>query len=853
MNIEKVFIVPYSHLDWGWGYYLGPSIRDINRANSRIIRDALGMLEKFPEYKWCGIDKVYCLATFWIEHPEMRDKVRHFIMENRLDIAGGMVSTPHLLGISSTHCSGESFIRNIVYGRSILEDLIGFKFKNIVLQINDVTGIFSQLPQIAVKCGYRYLKFERPFEVYNKINLPLDFLCESPDGSRILCNRVPYGTSWRPDTCGDFEECRKKFLRYLEELSKFSRINFLLVYQGGDWDPPHEELVKFVDEWNRRGLKPRLEISTPTEYFETISKKGFPVIKGSLDNVSWAALYGIAGDKLRRLQKEACDLLLTCERFLTVASLMGCSYPFRLLKGLWLREVLWEDHNTLAYLYPSDLEVALRDIRYIKEEALKLLENALNVIAGNIGIKSDDRYIPVVVFNQLEWDRSDIVSARIKFRLFNGYKYFRLIDKNGKEVPYQILNIEYDLDGSIREVSVIFKADVPAFGYNTYYAVLADTKPSFNTHTRCFESEESGRTTYIIENDFFRIRIVNGHLTSIFDKRLARELLKSESNLFMGNSILCEKVVNGSQGLTGEVEKILNSSNMFSPDRIEIVEDGPVRAVLRVSFTYLENPLAMEIILYEGIPRIEFRTIIEARKTGRRFRVVFPLNVENGVLSVDKPFNVERIKPEKEIYEGGERSWGKMGRVFGAYSWADLSSNGFGAALISRQNAGFILENNMLSSILLLTVTPDPLGRFRKCSEFIGLGIHKFEYAIYPHEGDVYSGKVYKAALEYLNPLIPLVGVEGCGNLPPSYSFLRIRPENLILSALFRNGEEIVFRIFNIEGKETRASLEFFRKLDEIYESNFLGEPLRESDPLVFKNHEIKEIHGKLATEIQLH
>ena len=848
MNIEEIFIVPYSHLDWGWGYYLGPSIHDINKANSRIIRDALKILEKYKEYRWCGIDKVYCLSTFWIEHPDMRDKLKQFIKEEKLDIAGGMISTPHLLGISSTHCSGETLIRNIVYGRQFLEKLIGLKFRNIVLQINDVTGMFSQLPQIAVKCGYRFLKFERPYSIYSKANIPLDFVWESPNGTKILCNRIPYGTAWKPHLYKSFEESMRKFQEYIEEVSKFSNINFLLVYQGGDWDPPHKELIDFVNEWNERRIKPKLKISTPTEYFEKIAEKEHIVIKGTLDNVSWAALYGIAGDKFRRQQRESSDLLLTSEKFLTIASLMGYHYPFRYLKWLWFREVLWEDHNTLAYLYPSDLETALKDIKYIKENASQLLKESLSFIASKTKIKVSENNIPIIVFNQLEWDRIDIVSAKVDFKLFNGYKYFKVLDSYGKEIPFQVLETKYDLDGSIKEASFIFKAEVPALGYNTYYIVLTDTKPSFNTHIKCFKSEESGKTKYVIENDYFLIKTVNGHISSIYDKRLSKEILKTEPILEMGNSILCEQIVNGLQGLTGEVKEILYSSNMFSPDIIEIVEDGPIRAILRFSFTYLENPLTLEIILYEGIPRIDFRTVINAQKTGRRFRVVFPLNIENGELSVDKPFNIEKVRPEAENYDCMERSWGKMGRVFGAYSWADLSTEEFGTALISRQNSGFILEKNKLSSILLLTADPDALGRFRKCTAFIGLDTYKLEYSLYPHQGDVYSGKVYNVAKEYLNPLIPVVGVEGNGNLPASYSFLRLKPENLKLSALFRQKKEIALRIFEIEGKETKASIELFKEIAKVYETDFLGNPTKTNDPLLFKKHEIKEIHTKLMT-----
>jgi len=846
-----IFIVPYSHIDWGWGYYLGPSISHINRANSKIIIKALKLLGKYPRYKWSGVDKVYSFMGFWVGRPDLRSELVEYIKRGNIDVACGMISTPHLLGIASTHCSGESFIRNVIYGKELLERMLGFKFKNVTLQLNDVTGLFSQLPQIVLKCGFKFLKFERPSEVYNKLNIPLDFLWESPDGSRVLCNRVPYGSWWKPNHYEDFEECKSTFLKAIEGLLKFSKINYLLFYQGGDWDPPHEELIKFVEEWNKRKLKPKLMIATPTEYFETITRecRNFPVIKGSLDNVSWAALYGVSGDKFRRLQREIVDLLLTCEKFSAIATFMGLPYQSETLKELWITELLWEDHNTVVYLYPSDLEVFLKDMDYVKNRVERLLEVALHVIASNVRHVRDDG-IPIVVFNQLSWDRSDVVSVKVTFNLFNGFKHFKIVDKDGREIPYQVISKEFYLDGSIREVEILFKADVPSLGYNTYYVVPSTSEPSFDTSLKCFETKEAGTTSFAIENRYFKVRVANGHITSIIDKRVNREVLgvgRDERlrgmGCYVGNSILCERVKNGPSGLTGEVEGLHYSSSTFSPDKVEVVERGPIRAKLRVTFSYLENPTSFEITLYDGVPRIEFTTTIEAKATGRRFRAVFPLNVRGGKLFVDKPFNVESVNVDEEVYESSERSYGKMGKVFGAYSWADLSDDEYGVALISRQSAGFVLEDNKLSSILLLTIDPNSLRRFRFCPEMVGVGVHEFEYALYPHSGDVHEGRVYQRALEYLNPLITIVGVKGSGVLPPLYSFLKLRPENVILSSLFKDGREIVFRLFEIRGEPVRCHLEFFRELGEFRETDFTGRTMSKGkDSIKFNGHEVKEV-----------
>ena len=851
-RVEVVFIVPYSHIDWGWGYYLGPSMRYIHRANAKVVAEALRVIRERAEYRWSGVDKVYSLVGFWLERPDLRDEFRECVRRGVVDIACAMVSTPHLLGISATHCCGESLIRNIVYGRELMERILGLKFRNVVLQLNDVTGLFSQLPQIALKCGFKYLKFERPKTVYDERGLPLEFWWEAPDGSRVLCCRVPYGSAWKPGLFKSFEECAESFREAVEGLSKFCRSGLLLFYQGGDWDPPYEELVDFVEEWNRRGLRPRLRISTPTEYFETLSEVAgdLPVVRGSLDNVSWAALYGISGDDTRRLQREVVDLLLTCEKFLTIASLMGLPYPEEELKQLWVAEVLWEDHNTVGYLYPEDLEGFFDDIRRVRERGEELLRAALRAIAGRVK-RPDFECVPVVVFNQLSWDRSDVVEARVAFGPFTCYRHFKILDTGGREVPYEVLSERRYPDGSLREAVVLFRAEAPALGYSTYYVVPSEERPSYETQLRCYETQEAGATSYVLENQYFRVRVANGHVTSIVDKRSGRELIEAEAwhrlrglGRLLGNSILCERVRSGPMGLTGEVVGLHYSSSEFSPDGVEL-ELGPVRATIRARFSYLENPTTLEVTLYEGVPRVEFRTVIDARAVGRRFRAAFPLSVVGGELCVDKPFGVERVDPERELYVGGERSEGRMGRVVGAYSWADLSNGEYGVALVSRQNAGFMLEGRVLSSILLSTVNPDALYRFRNAPKMVGTGVHELEYALCPHDGDALRGRVYQRAMEYLNPLIALAGVVGSGDLPPRYSFLRIEADNVVLSALFRDKGEVAVRLFEVEGRGTRCPLRFFRELKKLRETNFLGETIRRVEgALEFRPCEIKEVRG---------
>ena len=81
---------------------------------------------------------------------------------------------------------------------------------------------------------------------------------------------------------------------------------------------------------------------------------------------------------------------------------------------------------------------------------------------------------------------------------------------------------------------------------------------------------------------------------------------------------------------------------------------------------------------------------------------------------------------------------------------------------------------------------------------------YAFEYAVQPHEGDWRQAEVYKQAQDYHHPLIP-IQAESKGDLPPEYSFLKISPDNLILSALKKAEDDdgVILRFFETKGEET--------------------------------------------------
>jgi len=87
-----------------------------------------------------------------------------------------------------------------------------------------------------------------------------------------------------------------------------------------------------------------------------------------------------------------------------------------------------------------------------------------------------------------------------------------------------------------------------------------------------------------------------------------------------------------------------------------------------------------------------------------------------------------------------------------------------------------------------------------------------FEYALQPHEGDWRQAKMYKQAQDF-HYLPYCIQTNSQGELPEEFSFLKLSPDNLVLSALKKaeDGDEVILRFFETIGEATVAELELFR------------------------------------------
>jgi len=96
-------------------------------------------------------------------------------------------------------------------------------------------------------------------------------------------------------------------------------------------------------------------------------------------------------------------------------------------------------------------------------------------------------------------------------------------------------------------------------------------------------------------------------------------------------------------------------------------------------------------------------------------------------------------------------------------------------------------------SLLRASYDPDPTP---------DQGRHRIRFAIMPHLDDWREGEVPRRALEFNQPPIVRVVESHPGTLPSAYSFVRVEPAEMILSAFKRaeDGNGFIARVYNSAG-----------------------------------------------------
>lgn len=810
------FLIPHTHWE-GAVFQAREEYLEIGLPN--ILR-AMALLRAYPNYRFT-LDQVCYVKPFLERYPEQAEAFRRFVDQGRLCIVGG---TDTMLDVNMP--GGESFVRQVLYGKGYFRRTLGVDVT--VGWHVDTFGHHAQMPQLLRLAGYRSFWFLRGVPDWDT---PSEFIWEGLDGTRIPAVWLPHGyavTHGSPSTLPEFS----RFMQdWYEKLGGFSSNPDRVGPAGADVCAPEEHLPVLVEEHNRQTGSPlRLQLATPLEVeAATLPGDDAPVIAGELNPI-FQGTYS-SRIELKQINRRLESLLTTAEKLGVLLGAVGVQTSQEPIWEAWERVLFNQAHDLMAGVMTDGVyEDTLQSFDFSRRIAEQQVAERLRGYSRAISTRGDG--LPLVVFNALGTDRTDLVRATVGFATLD-VMALRVIDPEGKLVPSQIMRDARHENGALVEAEIAFIArDVPALGHAVYRILPADA-----TDEGVAVSGEP-LTSGLLETDVLRVQVDpgTGAITSIVRKGDSWEVLRRPGNVVVreaDHGDLWEPyrpLDGGSRIAMKDLHPVPpRGEAVYSDEQIGEPGSGYIGPV--VSEFTVEHPFgsagrfATTVRLYAGLERVEIHTRILNNDEFVRYRVLFPTTIRTGHVVHEIPFGAI-TRPE--------------GIEFPAQNWADWGDGARGVALLNRGLPGnAAMDGTMLLSLARSTriVAYGFGGGYGPgMSSDTGLELGKelcFDYALIPHAGTWQDAQVVREGLEFNSPLISLTASTHPGTLPARGGYLRVVPENVVVSNLKPSADgAAVLRVYEAAGEDTPGvEVRLPHGVERVEEVDLLESPIAQLEP----------------------
>ncbi len=828
-----LWIIPHTH----WEGAVFETREEYLEAGLPHILTALDLLRKYPDYSFV-LDQVAYVKPFLERYPEEAPEFRKFVGEGRLQIVGG---NDVMLDVNIP--SGESWVRQVLYGKGYYQLELGVHVT--VGWALDTFGHHAQMPQLLKLAGYKSYWFQRGVP---ERDTPSQFLWQGIDGTKIPAFWLPlgYGLFYpSPRSLFEFDQYARGIW---QSLGRYSHWQNRLALAGADVVNPEAMLPVMVHEFDSKINEPfTIRFGVPTDMDSIVARRSNePVINGELNPVFQGTYSSRIELKqwLRKLER----ILADAEKLSALGSWFGAPPPLHSLNSAWEPVMFNEAHDLISGdMVDKVYKDTIRGYQFSETLGDAMVKNGLDVLASNIDTRGPQapgaEAVPIMVFNSLGWDRTDIAMAEVGFSS-PGITSIRLVDPSGSSIPAQMVKVIGFRDGGIEDVRIAFIArSVPALGYSIY-EVIPERRPPPGGEISAEragpppQQPESTRHADAgsIENEFYRATF------DLWTGAMTKLVMKSGSGDWEALGSRPANVVAEEQdgGDFWELYGTLNGARFTAmtrkqglpiPDRSHLSDEwvggdgrtttGLVFSEFHVSHPFGSGSFSTTVRLYTGIRRIDIKTQLVNNDKLVRYRALFPTSINSGQRFDEIPFGSIRRPTDQE---------------FPAQNWIDWSDGVRGVALLNRGLPG----NNVAHGTLLLslmrsaTISAYPFIGGYEPGESSDLGLElgvrrTFDYALVPHLGDWRAAHIYRAGLEFNNPLIARAVSSHSGSLPKRWGLVEISPSNVVMSAFkpSRAGG-VVIRVYEASGRKTEgAKIKFQSPIVAAEECNLLEKPVR--------------------------
>ena len=814
MNQFRVSIVGNSHIDMAW---LWPWTETVE-----VVRDTFGtaleLMREYPDFKFTAST---AQAYVWIEekYPPMFREIQQRVKEGRWEVIGGMWVEPDL-----NMPDGESLVRQILYGKRYFQQKFGV---NINIGWNpDSFGYNWQLPQIYKRSGIDYFVTQKLLWAHEFTRFPYRlFWWQSPDGSRIL-------TYFPSDYANpiDPQKMARDSAVYGPMLWNYDAgtnsappgsLDTMYLYGVGDHGggPTREDLDTAV-RWQKSDLLfPQIQFSTAAQYFADLEKQ-----KSELKIPTWdGELYFQYHRGVQTTQSEEKKgnrknevLILDAEKLASIDSLFGAPYPKESLDDSWKKILFNQFHDILP---GSGIHINYVDAarKYAETERANrdIITGALNDLASRV----DSAGTSVLVFNPLSWPRTEEVDVEVQFP--KPMKDIFAVDDAGNYLLSQVLSN----DPQTHRVKLrILAENVPALGYRLIHLVSANGPIVVKRGTKERVSTGLTATANSMENDFIRLKVdpKTGCITSLFDKRsdteaLALPIASEGSPAATPEGLPCGNLLQAFvdkpkrwDAWNIDADFVKQHWDLMKADEAELVENTPLRAVIRVKHHFQNSTFIQDITMYAGVPRVDVHMQADWHERHILLKVAFPVSVHSDTATFEIPYGtVERPTTRSTLAEQAQFE-------VPALRWADISDATHGFSLLNDSKYGYDAKDNVLRLSLLRSPTwPDPET---------DQGHHEFTYSLYPHGGTWRDALTVQQGYDLNYPLFAVSTCAHVGLLPGAKSFFGVDEDNVVITAVKKDADDnsLILRFYEWAGKKGVVHIHLPRPVTAAWETNLM-------------------------------
>lgn len=812
LQTATIHMVGNSHMDAAWMWPWTETVETVRQT----LGTAVQLMNEYPTYTYAQSTAQY---FEWIQdkYPVLFDRIRNRVKEGRFELVGGMWVEPDL-----NLPSGESQVRQILLAKRYFQQNLGVDIK--IGWNPDSFGYNWQLPQIYKKSGIDYFVTQKmEWNETNKLPFKL-FWWQSPDGSRVL-TYFPhdYGNGTNPvDMARDYAQAALLNPGINEMMHLYGVgdhgggptrvvVNQGLAWQQPDKVYPHTEfgtsLAFFQDVeqrvdtnhapvWNYATLATGNTALSPS----TIGGISLPIWNDELYLEYHRGAYTTQAAHKRNI-RDSEEWMLDAEKYSSLAWLAGTEYPQSELNGAWKKILFNEFHDLAAGTGIADIyKDATDDFARVHLVADQATSRSLATLSSYIDTITPVDTVPVLVFNSLAWKRSDVVETRVQLPAAAAAGIV-LLDAEGHEVPAQILSNTPET----HTFDVLFYADgVPGIGYKRFTAVPA-TKSS--QHTLASDLRVNGTT---LENSYLRVAVdpKTGCITSLYDKHGKFESIAAGG---CGNELQAfhdKPRAWDAWNIDADYEQ--QPIDLGPARRVKLIEQGPVRAVVRVEHATAVSKFIQDITLYSGIDRVEVVNHFDWHEHHVLLKAALPLATSAPFATYEIPYGtIERPTTRNNSFEQARFEVPAM-------RWADLGDGEHGLSLMNNSKYGYDAKGNVLRLTLLRSPeSPDPNA---------DQGAQDFTYALYPHGGDWRQALTERQGWNFNYKLSALQVNRHEGVLPAEKSFIRVEPDDVILTAVKKaeDDDALIIRFYEWAGRDVKTKIDLPPGAISAVETNLL-------------------------------